>query len=97
MNANTYQPIAPRPAPVNTEGASAWIRTNLLGNWSTTLSTFIIGGLLLWYLPQLLNWALFQASWRPDAEACRANSAGACWGVIAEKYRLIVSRDARKM
>ena len=90
MNANTYQPIAPRPAPVNTEGASAWIRTNLLGNWSTTLSTFIIGGLLLWYLPQLLNWALFQASWRPDAEACRANSAGACWGVIAEKYRLII-------
>ena len=90
MTANTYQPIAARPAPVDTEGAGAWIRANLLGDRKTTLSTLLIGGLLLWYLPQFLNWALFQASWLPNVEACRANSAGACWGVIAEKYRLII-------
>jgi hypothetical protein len=39
--------------------------------------------------PQILHWALFRAMWKPDADACRADAVGACWGVIAEKYRLI--------
>ncbi len=90
MTAYTFHPIAPRPAPVRTEGPVAWVRTNLFGNSMTSLSTIIIGGLLLWYLPQFLHWALFSAVWQPVSEACRAKGAGACWGVIAEKYRLIL-------
>ena len=32
-----------------------------------------------------------QAVWIPDVKACRAaEGAGACWGVIAEKYRVII-------
>jgi general L-amino acid transport system permease protein len=68
----------------------AWAQRNLFADWKTTLATLTIGGVLLWYLPQLLNWALFTAMWTPDAEACRADSVGACWGVVAEKYRLII-------
>ncbi|MCF8168239.1 MAG: amino acid ABC transporter permease [Rhodoferax sp.] len=90
MNASTFQPIAARPAPVNTEGPVAWIKSNLLADWKTTLSTLVIGALLLWYVPQILNWALFNASWRANYEACRVEGVGACWGVIAEKYRLII-------
>ena len=90
MTAKTFEPIAPRPAPVRTDGPMAWARSNLFSDWKTTTSTLIIGGLLLWYLPQLLNWALFTAMWKPDAEACRADAVGACWGVVAEKYRLII-------
>jgi general L-amino acid transport system permease protein len=30
------------------------------------------------------------AYWQPNAEACRADGVGACWGVVAEKYRLII-------
>jgi len=90
MTATTFQPIAARPAPVNTEGPVAWVKANLLADWKTTLSTLIIGGILLWYVPQILNWALFKASWLPSYEACRADGVGACWGVIAEKYRLII-------
>jgi general L-amino acid transport system permease protein len=90
MNATTFQPIAARPAPVNTEGPVAWVKANLLADWKTTLSTLIIGGILLWYVPQILNWALFKASWIPSYEACRADGVGACWGVIAEKYRVII-------
>ncbi len=41
-------------------------------------------------MPQLLNWGLFQAIWQPDSDACRADGVGACWGVVAEKYRLII-------
>lgn len=73
-----------------TVGPVAWIRSNLLNDWRTTLSTVIIGGLLLWYLPQLVSWALLRAAWLPDVNACRETGVGACWGVVAEKYRLII-------
>lgn len=90
MNATIFQPIAPRPAPVNTEGTVAWVKTNLLGDWKTTLSTLIIGSILLWLVPQIFNWAIIKASWVPRYEACHAEGVGACWGVIAEKYRIII-------
>ena len=90
MAAQTFQPIPPRPAPVNTEGPIAWLRANLFGDWRTTLSTLLVGGLLLWYMPQFLQWAVFKAMWLPDEDACRAEGVGACWGVVAEKYRLII-------
>jgi general L-amino acid transport system permease protein len=90
MTAETFKPIPARHAPVDTEGLIAWIRFNLLGDWKTTLSTVLIGSFLLWYLPQLISWAIFRAAWLPDSEACRVAGVGACWGVITEKYRLII-------
>ena len=90
MTATTFKPIAARPAPVNTEGPLAWVRANLLADWKTTLATLVIGAVFLWLVPQILNWALFKAVWRPDYEACRVDGVGACWGVIAEKYRVII-------
>ena len=90
MSAHIFQPIAPRKAPIDTEGPVAWIRANLFGDWRTSLATVVIGGLLLWYGPQFLGWAVFKAQWLPDVEACRAEGVGACWGVVAEKYRLII-------
>ena len=90
MNASTFQPIAARPAPVNTEGPVAWVKANLLADWKTTLSTLIIGAVLLWLVPQVLDWAFVSASWAPRYEACHADGVGACWGVISEKYRIII-------
>ena len=90
MVAKTFEPIAPRPAPVQSRGLAGWLRSNLFADWKTSLSTVILGGLMLWYLPQVLNWGVLQAIWRPDSDACRVDGVGACWGVIAEKYRLII-------
>ena len=90
MLAKTFEPIAPRPAPVQNRGLAGWLRSNLFADWKTSLSTVILGGLMLWYLPQVLNWGVLQAIWRPDSDACRVDGVGACWGVIAEKYRLII-------
>jgi general L-amino acid transport system permease protein len=90
MTATTFKPIAARPAPVDTEGPVAWVKANLLADWKTTLATLIVGGVLLWLVPQILNWAVFKAAWLPNYEACRAPGVGACWGVIAEKYRVII-------
>ena len=90
MNTTTFQPIAPRPAPVNTEGPVAWVKANLLADWKTSLATLLIGAVLLWLVPQILNWAIVKAVWAADYELCRADGAGACWGVITEKYRIII-------
>jgi general L-amino acid transport system permease protein len=85
-----YKFIAPRVAPVRTEGIVPWIKSNLFGNWQSTLTTVLIGGFLLYYVPQFLNWAIFKATTVANAEACRAEGVGACWGVVKEKYRLII-------
>ncbi|GAB4401247.1 MAG: amino acid ABC transporter permease [Rhodoferax sp.] len=88
--ADTFKPIAPRPAPVRTDGPLAWIQSNLFGDLPTSLATLVIGGVLLAYVPGMLDWLFFKAVWVPDFNACRAEGAGACWGVIAEKHRVIL-------
>ena len=89
MTASTFQPIAARPAPIKTEGLLAWIKSNLFGNLYTSLGTIAIGLLLLAILPRLVGWALVNAVWAKDYDACHS-AAGACWGVVAEKYRIII-------
>lgn len=90
MTAQLFQPIAPRPAPVQNQGLVAWIRVNLFSNLATSLMTLVIGGALLYWIPQLLSWAIFRASWAPNFDACRVEGVGACWGVVTEKYRIIL-------
>ena len=89
MTASTFQPIAARPAPIKTEGLLAWIKSNLFGNLYTSLGTIAIGLLLLAILPRLVGWAFVNAVWAKDYDACHS-AAGACWGVVAEKYRIII-------
>ena len=44
-----------------------------------------------WALPPVFDWVFGNAVWRADEQACQAaRGAGACWGVVAEKYRLIL-------
>lgn len=46
---------------------------------------------LAWPVWALLNWAVFQAVWVADLPACQAAvGQGACWGVVAEKWRVIL-------
>lgn len=46
----------------------------------------------LWLGWPFLQWAGLQAAWTPDLSACEAAAArgGACWGVVAEKARVIL-------
>src|SRR6266850_1862005 len=86
-----FQPIEPRTAPVPMEGFVPWVRQNLFGNLKSTVATLIIAVLAVLYLPELTNWALFKAVFRPSLDECQAaRGTGACWGVVAEKYRLII-------
>jgi len=86
-----FKPIASRPPPRAANGLAAWLRSNLFDGWRNTLATLVVLALLSLTLPHLLQWALVNAVFRPDNAACRAAAEmGACWGVVAEKYRLIL-------
>ncbi len=89
--ASQFHPIAPRPAPVHTSGLVAKVRANLFADWTSTLATLAMVALAAYIVPMLIEWTIVKAVFRPDANACQvARGEGACWGVIAEKWRFIV-------
>ncbi len=86
-----FEPIAPREAPNRTEGALPWIKRNLFGNLPSSIATLVLLALAVWWVPQLINWALIKAVYAPSFQECQAaRGVGACWGVITEKYRIII-------
>ena len=87
----SFTPIDPRPAPIRTEGLVPWVRRNLFGNPASSLATLVMLALAVWLLPKLFSWAVLEAVVAANAEQCQAaRGVGACWGVITEKYRLII-------
>ncbi|MBA4255392.1 MAG: amino acid ABC transporter permease [Polaromonas sp.] len=89
--AETFQPIAPRPSPVRTTGAGPWLRANLFADWRSSATTVFLLVLGLILLPKLFDWGLFSAVFSANADACQAvRGSGACWGVVTEKYRIIL-------
>ncbi|MCR2747418.1 amino acid ABC transporter permease [Limnobacter parvus] len=63
-------------------------------NASVVLNRFLWVALPLLLAPvvwALVDWAVFSAVFRPDLQACQqAAGQGACWGVVAEKWRVIL-------
>ena len=91
MTADVFMPIAPRLAPISTEGLAPWIRANLLGSAASALVTLVVAALVGWAAVAFMDWGLLRAVFAPDVNACQAaRGIGACWGVVAEKYRLIL-------
>ncbi|MDM0035492.1 amino acid ABC transporter permease [Variovorax sp. J22P271] len=67
----------------------AW-RKELWGSPLRTAFTLALLLLFSWAGLHAFEWAVLQAVFRPDAQACRAVPHGACWGVVAEKWRPIL-------
>jgi general L-amino acid transport system permease protein len=83
--------IASRPPPRKKSGILAWLRANLFADWKNALATVLLLAGLLYLLPGFIGWAWLNAVFTPDNAACRAlQGSGACWGAIAEKYRVIL-------
>ncbi len=86
-----FKSIEPRPAPVKTEGLVPWVKKNLFGNLPSTVATLVMLALLVWLVPKLVGWALVHAVFAASTDQCNAvRGVGACWGVVTEKYRLII-------
>jgi general L-amino acid transport system permease protein len=89
--ADTFTPVAPRQAPVAIEGVVPWLKRNLFGGWRSTMTTLLMLALAVYIAPGLAQWGLFKAVFGTDADACQAvRGSGACWGVVAEKWRIII-------
>src|SRR5208282_4552192 len=80
-------------------GPWAWLRANLFGSWWSTAITLALGYLILRALFGLVEWGIVNAIWSvpygangiADTAVCQnAKGIGACWAVIADKYRLIL-------
>ncbi|MDM0047206.1 amino acid ABC transporter permease [Variovorax dokdonensis] len=70
--------------------ASASWQRELWGTPTRAVATAMLVALLGWVLWHAFDWGVLHAVFRADAQACRANTEGACWGVIAEKWRPIL-------
>jgi general L-amino acid transport system permease protein len=90
MTSTAFTPIAPRPAPPTPSGLGLWLQVNLWQDPATRVTTLVLVALLLWIGVPLADWAVWSAHWPANAEVCHASGAGACWGVITEKFRIIV-------
>jgi general L-amino acid transport system permease protein len=91
VDGTVFAPIPSRAPPVATQGVVAWVRRNLFDGWANSLATLVTLAVLVWLVPPLFGWSVLNAVAAPDNAACRAaHGAGACWGVVAEKGRLIL-------
>jgi general L-amino acid transport system permease protein len=69
----------------------SWLRANLFSSWPNALATLAILWLAWLLVPPFVQWAFVDAVWSaPDSRPCRAEGAGACWALIAEKHRFIL-------
>ena len=89
--AGSFLAIAPRAPPGLRLGLPAWLQRSFFDGWANTLLTLGVVALLVLAVPPLFDWAVWYAVPTADNAACRAaHGSGACWGVVAEKGRLIV-------
>jgi general L-amino acid transport system permease protein len=85
--------------PIGSVGVVGWMRTNLFGSvWSTAV-TLALGYIIVRVLFALFEWGVVHAIWSvpysakgiPDTSVCQnVKGVGACWAVLADKYRLIL-------
>ena len=89
--ADSFKPVAARPAPVDVEGLVPWIQRNLFADWKNSLVTLSLLALVLYLVPGLVQWGAINAVFGAQADACQAaRGTGACWGVVTEKWRIII-------
>lgn len=75
-----------KPAPIATEGAVAWMRDNLFNGALNSILTLSALALVVYVVPGILGWTIFNANWTGGAEACRANPDGACWPFVTSRW-----------
>ena len=80
----TTQPAAPPP----TQAAANRLLANLFSTPINSAVSVLVLLVLAWLAPKLVAWAVINAVFVPDPQACRA-AKGACWGFIVEKLRLM--------
>ncbi len=79
-----------KPPPASMTGALGWVRENLASTPFNVALTILIALLLIWAIPELLRFLVFDAVWTgADRDACREivqhRPIGACWPFVWER------------
>jgi general L-amino acid transport system permease protein len=83
-------PSVPRRLPPRRDtGPLHWLHRNFFHGAHNVVLTFLIGWALVLIVPHVVTWAVLDAVWSGPGSACRT-AGGACWAIVAEKYRLIL-------
>lgn len=67
----------------------ARLRARFFYTPGASVVTLVAAAVLGWLAAQGLGWGVRDAVFAPDYQACR-DATGACWGFVAEKWRLIL-------
>jgi len=87
------------PPPAATTGAVGWMRENLFSSPMNGFLTLASLGIVAWFLPGFIEWALFNSVWNASSlSECRAimdasfgeGVRGACWAVIRERFDQLI-------
>ena len=82
------QELAPTlPPPRTASGPIGWLRKNLFATPSNSVLSILGILFVIWALPPLLRWAIFDAQWTgATRDVCVANGAGACWAFVRANF-----------
>ena len=82
-----FQKIPDREPPSSTVGMLAWIRINLFGTTTNTITTLLFLYLIYLFLPPFLDWAIFNANISGnDRSVCDENKSGARWTFVKVRF-----------
>ena len=74
---------------INTNKIYQWSRTNLFSNWYNSLLSLIIIFAVIKFIPPLLNWLFFDATFKGSSKAeCYGD--GACWIFIKVWFKKFI-------
>ena len=65
------------------------LRENCFYSPAASVLSVVLGLIILAVVGYVFDWGIVNAVWDPHPAACREAS-GACWGFVAEKWRLII-------
>jgi len=83
-----YKKIEAKPAPLGVSGPVKWIRENLFPSVTSSILTILSFALILYVLPPLLDWMIFDATWSGTKEEITKD--GARWIFIYEKFNQFI-------
>ena len=77
------------PPPPGVTGPAAWLRAHLFASWFDTVLTLAAAALIVLAAVPFFNWAVTTADFS-GASRLDCTSEGACWAVVAERWRLFL-------
>ena len=83
------QPAEELKPPVTSVGVVGWARANLFDGWFNSLLTLATLYLAWKAIPPFIQWAFIDSAWNTTGAVCKETD-GACWSVIATKFRFIL-------